>query len=370
MKKRVSAILATLLICTSVFSQEVMAFGLPDPSELGKLASEAASGIADAAGTAGGAIADAAGTAGGAIADTAGTAGGAIVDAAGQVGEAASDIAGNVGDVVSSAAGQVSDVVSGFASRAGEVLSGWGAVAGETADSVKQKLSDAGVKVKTSAEELGSATAKKASKLTEQAGKTADDAIGAVTDAGGFVVDRAGHVIDLAAAAADYVSSEAAEALQVLQRYGTLLMNLAEAAVSGIDLSKEESWEEAKAAVDAAVDKAFDEGIIDREKVSEEAIQIATRIVFGALMYGYQYKNEQITLGDYVSAMSEVLIREGLPTGVGFLVSILPINKIPHAESLAKEATIYLISKAYGDEPGNEIEAEEEALLEDYAGRG
>jgi hypothetical protein len=87
-------------------------------------------------------------------------------------------------------------------------------------------------------------------------------------------------------------------------------------------------------------------------------------------MYGYQYKNEQITLGDYVSAMSEVLIREGLPTGVGFLVSILPINKIPHAESLAKEATIYLISKAYGDEPGNEIEAEEEALLEDYAGRG
>ena len=183
-------------------------------------------------------------------------------------------------------------------------------------------------------------------------------------------MDRAGHVIDLAAAAADYVSSEAAEALQVLQRYGTLLMNLAEAAVSGIDLSKEESWEEAKAAVDAAVDKAFDEGIIDREKVSEEAIQIATRIVFGALMYGYQYKNEQITLGDYVSAMSEVLIREGLPTGVGFLVSILPINKIPHAESLAKEATICLISKAYGDEPGNEIEAEEEALLEDYAGRG
>lgn len=265
MKKRVSAILATLLICTSVFSQEVMAFELPDPSELGKLASEAASGIADAAGTAGGAIADAAGTAGGAIADAAGT---------------------------------------------------------------------------------------------------ADDAIGAVTDAGGFVVDRAGHVIDLAAVAADYVSSEATEALQVLQRYGTLLMNLAEAAVSGIDLSKEESWEEAKAAVDAAVDKAFDEGIIDREKVSEEAIQIATRIVFGALMYGYQYKNEQITLGDYVSAMSEVLIREGLPTGVGFLVSILPINKIPHAESLAKEATIYLISKAYGDEPGNEIEAEEEALLE------
>ena len=343
MKKRVSVLLAVLLLYFSVFSQGVMAFELPDPSELGKLASEAASGIADAAGNAGD----------------------AIVDAAGQAGEVASGIAGNIGDIVTGAAGQVSDVASGFAESAGEVLSDWGKAAGETADSVKEKLADAGVIVKTSAEELGSATAQKVSELTEQAGETADNAIEIVSGAGDFVVDQTGHVIDLAAVAADYVSSGAAEALHVLQKYGSLLMNLAEEAVSGIDFSKEESWEEARVAVDAAVNKAFEEEIIDREKVSEETIRIVTSVVFGALMYGYQYKNEQITLSEYALSMSEVLIREGLPTGVGFLVSILPINKIPHAESMAKEATYYLISKAYGDEPGDEIEAEEESLLEE-----
>ena len=352
MKRRVSAILAALLLSASVFSQEVMAFEFPDPSELGKLASEAASGIADAAESAGSAIADAAGTAGSAIAD-----------AADQAGEAASDIAGKAGDAVTGATDQLSDLAAGFGESAGEILSGWGEEAGKTADSVKQKLSDAGVKVSTSAEELGNATAKKASELAEKAGKTADDAIEIVSGAGDFVVDKAGHVVDLASAAADHVSSGAADALQVLQENGALLMTLAESAVSMIDLSKEESWEQARAAVDAAVRKAFNDGLIDREMISEETVRIITSVVFGALMYGYQYKNEQISLGEYVSSMSEVLIREGLPAGVGYLVSVLPIGKIPQAESMAKEATYYLISKAYGDKSGEEIEAEEHEVF-------
>ena len=53
-----------------------------------------------------------------------------------------------------------------------------------------------------------------------------------------------------------------------------------------------------------------------------------------------------------------------MPAGVGFVVSLLPISKIPHAESMAKKATYYLIAKAYGDKPGDEIEAEEELLIE------
>ena len=343
MKKRVSVLTAVLLLCVSVFSQGVMAIELPDPSELEKLASEAVSGIAEAAGGVG---------------DT-------VADAAGQAKEAAADIAGHVSDKVTGAADQVSDIASGFAESAGEVLSGWGRAAGETADSVKEKLADAGVKVKTSAQELGSATEQRALELTKQAGETADDAIETLSEAGDFVVDKTGHVIDLADVAADYVSSEAAEALQELQKNGPLFMSLAEAAVSGMDLSKENGWEAARSAVDAAVKKAYEEGLIDREKVSGETVRIVTDVVFGALMYGYQYKNEQITLDEYVSSMSEVLIREGLPAGVGLLVSVLPIGQIPYAEVMAKEATYYLIAKAYGDKPGDEIEAEEEYLLEE-----
>ena len=82
------------------------------------------------------------------------------------------------------------------------------------------------------------------------------------------------------------------------------------------------------------------------------------------MMYGYQYSNEQITLGQYVASMSEVLIREGLPTGVGFIVSRLPIM-VPHADKLARDATLYLISVAYGDKSGEEIEKEEDMVMED-----
>ena len=318
MKKRMATLMAVLLFCISVLSQEALAIELPDP---GELADAAAAAIADAA--------------------------------------------GNAADMASGAAGQVSDIVSGFASQAGEILSDWGKQAGKTADSVKEKLSDAGVTVKISAEKLGDATAQKASELTEKAGKTVDEAIEAVSGAQDYVMDQAGHVIDLAAAAGEHVSSEASETLQVLNRYGSLLMKLAEDAVAGMDLSKPESWEAARAVVDAAVHKAYVEGLIDRETVREETMQIVTRIVFGALMYGYQYQDGQITMRDFVSSLSEVLIREGLPAGVGFLVSLLPVSKIPNAESMAKKVTYYLIAKAYEDKSGDEIQAEEDALIEE-----
>ena len=334
MKRQMSIFMATLLLCFFVLSQGAMAFEIPD---FGKIAEEAGSEIVDAAGNAG---------------DT-------ISDVVGEAEEMASDIVGTVGD----AAGQVSYIASGFASMAGEVLSEWGKYAGETADVVKEELTDAGVTIIVSAEELGNATAQKASELTETAGKTADDAIEAVSDAGEYVVDQAGHVVNLADIAADYVSSEATEAIEVLQKHGSLLMNLAENAVADIDLSGPQTWEVAQTAVDDAVNKAYEDGFIDREKISEETMRTVTSIVFGTLMYGYQYQNGIITLGEYTALMSEVLIREGVPAGVGFIVSLLPISKIPHAESMAKEATYYLISVAYGDKSGDEIKGEEESLL-------
>lgn len=317
MKKRVSRIAAAVLLCVSVLSQEACAIEFPD---LGELAEEAVSGIADAA--------------------------------------------GDAGDVISDLTGQAGDIVSGFPSQAGEVLSDWGRHAGETADSVKEKLSDAGVKVITSAEQLGNATAGKASELTKQAGKAADDAINAVSGAADYVLDQAGHVVDLVAAGAGHVSSAAAEAFQVLQESGSLLMETAQEAVAGIDLSKPESWDKAKEKVVEAIESALVSGLLKHGNISGETVKIVTNIVFGAMMYGYQYSNGQITLGEYVSGMSEVLIRNGLPAGVGFVVELLPIP-VPNAGSMAKEATYYLISKAYGDEPGDKIEAEEEALLEE-----
>lgn len=345
MRRMISGFIAMLLLTASVLSCEVMAIETPD---LGELASEAASGFSDV------------------VSDMSGAVSG-ISETAGQAGELLSDMSKDAGLAVSGTMDQVGDVTSGFASKAHEVLAKWGKEAGETADDVKEQLSEAGVTVKESAKELGDATARKASELTKQAGEGVDDAIDAVSGTAGYVVDQAGHVVDLAAIGAEYVSDGAQDVLQALQEYGASLMKIAEDAAAEIDLSKPENWQMAQTAVYAAIDKAYAEGIIDHGAISEETMRTASRIVFAALIYGNQYQNEQITLGEYVSCMSEILIREGLPAGVAFLVRLLPIN-IPYAETMAKEIAYYLISLAYEDKPGDEIESEEETILKETAG--
>lgn len=60
--------------------------------------------------------------------------------------------------------------------------------------------------------------------------------------------------------------------------------------------------------------------------------------------------------------MSEAIIREGLPTGVGYLTDRL---HVPFVGDLAEVVTTYLISLAYEDKAGDEIVAEEEAALEE-----
>ena len=359
MKKKLSKPLVTAMLLSALISQNAMAIKLPD---IGKMASEAASGISEAAGQAGEAISDTAKQAGKTISDVAGDAGEMVSEAAGQAGKVLSDGAQGAASGISEFASQAGEIASGFASQAGGVISEWGSHAGETADTLKQDLSDAGVKLKVSAQQLGNATVEKASGLTDKAGKTADDAIRAASGAADYVVDQAGHVVDLAAVGAGYVSSAAGEAFRILQDKGEVLMKIAEDAVADIDLSEPENWDEARVAVDAAIEKAYEYEILDKSKTDEETVRVVTSIIFGTMMYGYQYSNGLITLGEYTRYMSEMLIREGLPTGVGFIVAMLPI-KAPYAESLAKDATYYLISVAYGDKSGEEIEAEEEALL-------
>ena len=237
-----------------------------------------------------------------------------------------------------------------LASEAASGISDAAQKAGETAEHVKEKLTEAGVKIKVSAGQLGEATAQKASELTEKAGKNVDDAVGAVSDAADYVLDQAGNVIDLASSGADEVSTSAKEALEALRKYGSLFMKLARAAVSGMDLSDPESWEPAKDKVEKAIRSAYQLGLIDEDTVSKETMGIIVDIVFETMIYGYQYSQEEITLGELVAKESELLIRKGLPVGVGYLVSLLPVN-IPNADRLAKEAVYFLIAAAYGEEP-------------------
>lgn len=348
MKKTIRLIIAIVLMI-SIPAQTVNAFELPN---LLDIAEDAGSGISNMAESVGGTVSD-----------TAEQAGKAISGAASGAGEVISGAAVKVGGFVSDTVTQAEIFASGFVGEAGKVASEWAKQAGSTADDIKKALSDAGVTAITSATELGNATAKAAGDVAELSGKAADDVIKAVSGASDLVIDQAGHVIDLAAVGAGYVSDAAKQALIILQEKGSMIMQLAEEAVANVDLENPQNWDDAKIAVEDTIEKAYAEGILG-EGISEETLRIVTDIVFGSLMYGYQYSNGQITLGVYAASMSEVIIKEGLPTGVGFIVKLLPLE-IPHADFIAKQATAYLISKAYGDKNGAEIEAEEKQLLEE-----
>ena len=269
----------------------------------------------------------------------------------------------DIGELTSEAAEGIADA----AGKAGELISVWGEKAGETADQVKKSLSDAGVKIQNTASELGQATAGKAGELTDKAGDSVDKAIDAVKGAGDLVVDQAGHVVDLAAAGAGYISESALNAFRVLKEQGTILMGIAQEAAADIDLSDQQNWETAKSTVIEAVRHAYSTGILDG-KYDENTVQIVTNVIFGTMMYTAQYNNEAITLSEYAGSMSEMLIKEGLPAGVGFIVKLLVGNMSTESAgkqigNIAKEVTYYLISQAYGDKSGEEIESEEEALM-------
>ena len=273
--------------------------------------------------------------------------------------EKASETASEIRD----AAGQAGETLSGFADQAGEMIPIWADNAGQTAARVRERIDEAGVKITITAAELGNASLEKASELTDTAGAAADDVIGAVTGAADFVIDQAGHVVDLAQAGADRLTSTADSAFRILQETGGALIQVAEDAVSGIDLNDPANWEKARLLIEESLNRAYAEGILS-QNADRGTLQVVTDIVYKAFMYGYRYSEGQITLGEYVSALSEVLIREGLPVGVSFLVRMLPLGRIPHAERLAQNVTYYLIARAYEDKDPDEIEAEENLLLE------
>lgn len=229
--RKVTRTIVSLIVISTLLSQTVLAdinnIKIP---YIGKLASDAAEGIAGAADKAG---------------------------------EAVSGVADKAGKLATDAVQQAGDIAGGLWEKAGILASDWGRKAGETADGIKESLSDAGVKIQTTASELGKATADRASEMVDMAGGAASDAIDAVKGAGNIVIDQAGHVVDLAEAGAAYVSGAAGEAVLVLQEKGTVLMELAQEAVANIDLSDEQNWDKAKSVIEDTIDEAYDSGIID-----------------------------------------------------------------------------------------------------------
>ena len=95
-------------------------------------------------------------------------------------------------------------------------------------------------------------------------------------------------------------------------------------------------------------------------KLDEKTVRIVTDVIFGTMMYTYQYSNGLITLSEYAGSMSEIISKEGLPAGVGFIADLF-IGSIPNSGDIAKEVTYYLISKAFENNTTEGTEPEGQA---------
>ena len=389
-KKRIVRFIAIIAL-VHLFTQQIYAFKLPD---IGEIASEAAAGISDAAkgasqvakdatdkagetitsvtNTAGKAITDTATEAGKAasntinqagemINDATGIAGKTISDTAGQVGDFAMGTAKQIGDTATVASEQVGNIMAGFAANAQKVILEWAENAGKTAEDVKKTLDDAGVALTVNAAALGNATVEKANDIVEAAGNTAEDALNTVSNAGDFVLDQAGHVVDLASVGVDYVTDSASQAFLILQENGSTIMQTVNDALEGIDLSDETMWESGRQIVHDSIELAVKSGKIP-VNIDEETINILSDVVFESAKYGVLYSKGQITVGEYTAGMSEVIIRNGVPTGVSVIAGYLSGGN-PVLKRLAKNAAVFVISVAYNDESEADIIEEEEGLL-------
>ncbi len=374
---RKARVTVAMLLTVSIMTQNVYAgIKLPDFGELASEAAEAVSGAVEAASgavnQAGSVLSDAGksvsetvpgavGEADKVLPDSEKSLGERVSEAVDWAGEVLTDVKKHVGKSVSEASDKAGEVTGGFQAQADEFLSEWIKNAGETADRVKESLKDAGIKIQDAAAQLGAATADKAAELTGKAGETADDAIDAVKEARDLVVDKTGHVVDLASAGAGYVSDSASKTFQYLRENGEKLIQIGQYAVSSFDLSDPENLEQAKAAVNLAIEIAYMTGELNGA-VDRQTLHTVTNILFRTLTYLSQYKEEKITLGKFTRLMSDMIIKEGLPTGVGFVVGLFD-GSLPISKEVAKQVTYYLISKAYEDKDGAEIESEEASLF-------
>ena len=374
---RKARVTVAMLLTVSIMTQNVYAgIKLPDLGELASEAAEAVSGAVEAASgavnQAGSVLSDAGksvsetvsgavGEADKVLPDSEKSLGERVSEAVDWAGEVLTDVKKHVGKSVSEASDKAGEVTGGFQAQADEFLSEWIKNVGETADRVKESLKDAGIKIQDAAAQLGAATADKAAELTGKAGEAAGDAIDAVKEARDLVVDKTGHVVDLASAGAGYVSDSASKTFQYLRENGEKLIQIGRYAVSSFDLSDPENLEQAKAAVNLAIEIAYMTGELNGA-VDRQTLHTVTNILFRTLTYLSQYKEEKITLGKFTRLMSDMIIKEGLPTGVGFVVGLFD-GSLPISKEVAKQVTYYLISKAYEDKDGAEIESEEASLF-------
>ena len=144
-----------------------------------------------------------------------------ISEKADEAGKATQEAMNTAGDTLGEFGANVSEQIGTAVSGIGDYLNGFG-----------QNVYEAAAQVSEAAESISKDVADQSSAIADQALRT-------LNGAANVVVDGTGNIINMASESADAVSSSAAEALETISSMGAELSTLADAAVIGLNLTKQ-----------------------------------------------------------------------------------------------------------------------------------
>ncbi|MDO5703358.1 MAG: hypothetical protein Q4G47_08400, partial [Lachnospiraceae bacterium] len=209
------------------------------------------------------------------------------------------------------------------------------------------------------AEETAANVSVMTKETAQKISKAAKDAIDNLTGAAYYVMDKAGNIISMVSETTIRVTDNARKAVDIIARFGPAIMEATKSSIAKLDLSDDRSEEVLNRSIRIALTGANRTGLLGKN-ITDETITIVSDVMTKAIVYGWRYSMGMITLKEYVSVMSEIIIKNGLPTGVGMLASLLPLDG---ASDIAYNATEYLVKKVYTEEQDeNVISAASEAV--------
>lgn len=261
----------------------------------------------------------------------------------------ASDIAAAAGEWVNKA----TENAAGAVEQAGEMLNNVKAGAQNLVNTAGEMLNTAVKEARDTADAAGHAVgdaANNVSTMTKETGrkisKAAQDAIDNLTGAAYYVMDSAGNIVNMVSEKGSKASETAKNVVEIISRFGPAIMEATKDSLAKIDLSDDRSEEILLRSITIALAGANRTGLLGK-KMDDETIRTVSYVMNTTIVYGWRYSQGMISLHDYISVMSELIIKNGLPAGVGMLASLLPVNG---ASELAYNATEYLVKKVYTED--------------------
>ena len=191
--------------------------------------------------------------------------------------------------------------------------------------------------------ELADQASSLAGKVKDKASDTAGAAADKLTGAYDAVIDSAGHVVNRTKEGAIKVKDTVQEAIEVIEKNGAKIMEATDKILDYMDLEKPENMLRARESVHKIVNQLYDTHVLEGT-ISRDGLELAADIAFDTAVYGYLYSQEEISLEEYTSLMSDMIILKGVPAGVGYIAEKLPI---PGSGHIAKEVATFIIEHAY-----------------------